>query len=135
MKPIRSVFIKATCILSLIVASNAFSLTQAQPMPQPILTAASTGDIRFINAQDGMLVFELNLNNLPVKGSMLRIKDEAGNLLFEQGINEVTYNARYKIERNSISKITFEVSGKKMLLNKSFSIVSRMEERIEVAKL
>jgi len=135
MKSIKTVFIKAACMLSLVLVSNSFSLTQAQQIPQALPATESKSDIRFVRAQDGMLVFDLNLNNLPAKGSMLAIKDEAGNLIFEQKINSETFNVRYKIERNDIRKITFEVTGKKMLLNKSFSIISRLEERIEVAKL
>ncbi len=122
-------------MLSLVLGTHSFSLTQAQPMLQTIAAAESKSDIRFVHALDGMLVFELNLKELPAKGSNLSIKDESGNLLFEQQIHTETFNVRYKIERNDIRKITFEVTGKKVLLNKSFSIVSRLEERIEVAKL
>lgn len=104
-------------------------------MQHMVPAAESKGDIRFVHALDGMLVFELNLKDLPAKGSLLAIKDEAGNVLFEQKIQTETSNVRYKIERNDIRKISFEVTGKKLLLNKSFSIVSRLEERIEVAKL
>jgi hypothetical protein len=135
MKSVKSVFIKATCMLALVLVSNSFSKTQAQPVLYAVSATETKGDIRFVNAQDGMLVFELNLKNLPAKGSMLQIKDEAGNLIFEERIKTETFNVRYKIERNSISKISFEVTAKKMLLNKSFSINSRMEEKIEVAKL
>jgi len=134
MKSIRSVFIKATCLLALIVFSNSFSATQAQTM-NTYKAATDAGEIRFVQAQEGMLVFELNLKNLPVKGSILKIMDEGSNLIFEEGIKAETYTRLYKIERNNISKIVFEVSGRKILLNRSFSINSRMEERIEVAKL
>ena len=134
MKSITSVFIKATCMLAFVLITNSFSLTQAQPMHNNNAVADS-GDIRFVHAQAGMLVFELNLKNLPAKGRMLTIKDEAGNLLFEQTIKTENYSRLYKIEKNNISKIIFEVSNKKILLNKSFSINSWMEERVEVAKL
>ena len=135
MKSIKSVFIKATCMLALVSFLNSFTLTEAQPVFHSALAADSMGDIRFVYAMDGMLVFELNLKDLPVKGSKLQIKDEAGNLIFEQNIKTETFKVRYKIERNDISKITFEVTGKKILLNKTFSIISRIEERIEVARL
>jgi uncharacterized protein YxjI len=135
MKSIKSVFIKATCMFALVSFFSSFSLTEAQTVVYSVSAADSMGDIRFVNATDGMLVFELHLTNLPVKGSMLQIKDEAGNLIFEQNIKSVTFQERFRIERNEISKITFEVTGKKLLLNKSFSIISRMEERIEVARL
>lgn len=135
MKSVKSVFIKAAFMLSLFSISNSFSVTQAQPTLYTITDAETKGDIHFVDAQDGMLVFELNLKNLPAKGSMLQIKDEAGNLIFEESIKTENYNVRYKIERNNITKISFEVTANKMLLNKTFSIKSRMEERIEVAKL
>ena len=95
----------------------------------------TNGDIRYISAEGNALVFELNLKNLPTNGSNLQITDEAGNLIFEERIPTATLNVRYKIERNNISKLTFEVLGKKLHLNKSFSISSRIEEKIEVAKL
>ncbi len=135
MKSIKSVFIKAACMLTFVSFSSSFSVTQAQSKFNSVISTGSMGDIRFVNVQDGMLVFELNLENLPVKGSRLQIKDESGYLLFEQNIKTETFKIRYKIERNEISKITFEVTGKKVLFNKSFSISSRVEERIEVAKL
>ena len=134
MKSITSVFIKATCMLAFVLVSNSFSLTQAQPM-RTYSPVADSGDIRFVHAQEGMLVFELNLKNLPAKGSILTIKDESGNLLFEQTIKTENYSRLYKIEKNSISKIIFEISGKKILLNKSFSVNSWTEEKVEVAKL
>ncbi len=135
MKSIRSVFIKATCMLALVSVSNSFSVSQAQPVLYTVAANEPKGDIRFVNAQDGMLVFELNLKNLPAKGSMLQIKDEAGNVIFEDNIKTETFNVRYKIERNNISKLSFEVSAKRILLNRTFSINSHTEEKIEVAKL
>lgn len=135
MKSVKSVLTKATFMLSLFLISNSFSVTQAQQAFFAITAAETKGDIHFVDAQDGMLVFELNLKNLPAKGSMLQIKDEAGNLIFEQRIKTENYNVRYKIERNNLTKISFEVTANKLLLNKSFSINSRMEERIEVSKL
>lgn len=135
MKSFKSVFVKTTCMLSLALVSNSFSATHAQKALYAFSATESKGDIRFVNAQDGMLVFELNLKNLPAKGSMLHIKDEEGNLIFEENIETENFNVRYKIERNNISKISFEVTAKKMLLTKTFSINSWTEERVQVAKL
>jgi len=135
MKTMKSVFIKTTCMLILVLASNSFSLTQAQSKSYSASADESKGDIRFVDARDGMLVFELNLKNLPAKGSRIQIKDEEGNVIFEESIRTETYNVRYRIERTGISRIAFEVSNKKILMNKTFSINSHIEEKIEVAKL
>lgn len=134
MKSIKSVFIKATCLLAFILVCNSFSLTQAQVQAN-YAAVDSTGDIRFITAENGMLIFELNLKSLPAKGSRLKIMNETGDLLFEQDIKTETYDMRYKIERNDISKIIFEVSNRKILVNKSFAINTWTEEKISVAKL
>ena len=136
MKSIKTVFIKATCMLAFVFVSNSFSLTQLKAQENPNAPAADAkGDIRYISAEDNMLVFEMHLQNLPAKGSRIRITDEAGSIVFEDYFTTATCDVRYKIERNNISKLTFEVSGKKLHLNKSFSINSRTEEKIEVAKL
>ena len=135
MKTIKSVFIKATCMLAFILVSNSFSRTQAQVQQNYLAAADTTGDIHFVSAEGAMLVFKLNLNNLPEKGSRLKSRDQASNVLSEQGTRTETYNVLYKIERSNVSKIIFEVSNKKILLNKSFSINTRIEERVEVAKI
>ncbi len=136
MKIIKSVFIKTTCLLILILVSNSFSLIQAQTVFYPVSANEIMDNIRFVNVENDMLVFELNLKDLPVKGSTLTIKDEASNLLLEQKIVADTFRVLYKIVRNDISKITFEVvSSNRVFLNKSFSINRWIEEKIEVAKL
>ena len=135
MKSIKIVFIKAACMLAFILVSNSFSLTPLKAQVKPTVSVDTNGDIRYISAEGNALVFELNLKNLPTNGSNLQITDEAGNLIFEERIPTATLNVRYKIERNNIHKLTFEVSGRKLHLNKSFSINSRLEEKIEVAKL
>ncbi len=136
MKIIKSVFIKTTCLLILILVSNSFSLIQAQTVFYPVSANEIKDNIRFVNVENDMLVFELNLKDLPVKGSTLTIKDEASNLLLEQKIVADTFRVLYKIVRNDISKITFEVvSSNRVFLNKSFSINRWIEEKIEVAKL
>jgi hypothetical protein len=122
-------------MLAFILITNSFFHTQAQVQQNNIIAAGSTGDIRFVRAEGEMLLFELNLKNLPTKGILLKVMDQTGNLLFEEGIRTETYHVLYKIERNNISKIIFEVSNKKILLNKAFSINTRIEEKIEVAKL
>jgi hypothetical protein len=81
-----------------------------------------------------MLVFELHLTNLPAKGSKLRIMDGEHNTLLEQNIRTEVYDIRYKIVWGDINTINFEVSGKKLFLNQSFTIKSRTEEKIEVTR-
>ncbi len=122
-------------MLLLASLSNSFTITQAQLQPQSLVANESSGSVRFIKAEGEMLVFELHLANLPANGSKLRILDGENNTLLEQNIKTETYNIRYKIVRGDISKISFEVTGKKVLLNQSFDVKSRTEEKIEVTKV
>jgi len=134
MKSFKSVFAKAACMLALVSVSNSFAVTQAQVQPQQVMANDSAGNIRFVRMEEGMLVFDLNLRNLPAKGSMLRITDGDNNILFEGKISTETYNVRYKIVRGGISKIDFEISAKKIILNQSFNVKTRTEEKVEVLK-
>ena len=81
-----------------------------------------------------MLVFDLQLSNLPAKGSWLRIMDEDKNVLFEQRINAATYAKRYKIVRNDLKAVHFEVINKETILKESFQLKYRVEEKMEVVK-
>jgi hypothetical protein len=135
MKSLQLVFIRTTCMFFLVSLCNSFAITQAQVTAQTVsINEASAGSIRFVEAAGDMLVFELHLTNLPARGSRLRIIDGDNNTLLEQQINTETYNIRYKIVKGDMSKINFELWGKKLFLNQSFTIKSRTEEKIEVTK-
>ena len=134
MKSLQSVFIKTTCMLLLASLLNSFTSTQAQVQQSTVASNDSSGSIRFVRAEGDMLVFELLLVNLPENGSQLRILDGDNNTLLEERIRTKTYSIRYKITRGDMSKINFEVSDNKILLNQSFTIKSRTEEKIEVTK-
>jgi len=132
MKSMRSVFVKTAFMLVLTSASNSFAATQTQE--QYSIVNESAGNIRFVSIEGEMLVFELRLNNLLPKGSMLRIMDGENNLIYEERTSVDTYNIRYKIVRNDISKINFEISNKVFFLTQSFNVNSRTTETVEVTK-
>jgi hypothetical protein len=135
MKSLQSVFIKTTCMLLLASSLNSLTSVQAQVTQSTVASTDSSGSIRFLRAEGDMLVFELLLINLPENGSQIRILDGDNNTLLEERISTKTYNIRYKITRGDMNKINFEVSDNKILLNQSFTIKSRTEEKIEVTKV
>jgi hypothetical protein len=121
-------------MLLLVSLTNSFAVTQAQVKPQFAAANESPNSIRFVKAEGGMLVFELRLANLPANGSIIRILDGDNNTLFEERITTEICNKRYKISRGEISKISFEISGRKIFMNQSFEVRSRTEEKIEVTR-
>ena len=135
MKSFKSVFTKAACMLVLASLSNSFTISQAQMQLQFIAAKESPGNIRFVRIEGDMLVFELRLSNLPPQGSTLRISDGENITIFEKKISAETYNIRCKIVmKGDISKINFEIYGKKVFLNESFNVKFRTEEKVEVTK-
>ncbi len=90
--------------------------------------------IKFIGSEENMLIFELNLYDVPATGSTLVILDAEKNVIFRQKILYNSYTRRYKIVCDGISGVTFKISGKEFALNQSFSIRHRIEEKWEVKK-
>lgn len=121
-------------MLALTSVSNSFTSTKAQSNPQCKVVNEPAGNIRFISSDGDMLVFELSLRYLLPKGSMIRIMDEANNIIFEERTDIETYNIRYKIIRNDMKKNNFEISSRNLFLNQSFNVNFRKEEKIEVTK-
>lgn len=134
MKSLKSIIIRTTCMFFLVSVCNSFTISKAQVQSQTVSASETAGSIRFVQAEGDMLVFDLHLTNLPSKGCRLRIVDGDYNTLLEQKISTATYSIRYKIARGEMSNINFELSGKKLFLNQSFTIKSRVEEKIEVTK-
>ncbi|MBL0183289.1 MAG: hypothetical protein IPP96_13720 [Chitinophagaceae bacterium] len=134
MKSFKSIFTRTVCLLTLAIASNSFTYSQEPAKPKYAAGKTAVSDIRFVRTEGDMLVFDLLLSNLPAKGTMLRISDGENNIILEEKISTETYNIRYKIARENIKRINFEISGKKVFLKQSFTIGSRVEEKIEVTK-
>jgi hypothetical protein len=133
MKSFQSIFPKAVLIASLLFSSGNFLLAQVQPAFTAV--PVMENKIKFVGSEGDMLVFEVRLDNLPVKGSTLSILDEQNNILFEERIFAATHTCRYKIARNNMELITFKISGKTFSFNQSFTINYRVEEKLEVKKV
>lgn len=130
MKSFKTVFVRLVFASFFLFSSGNVVNAQAQPV-------AETTDslIRFAGIEDDMVIFEVELENLPLKGSTISILDNYGTVLFEERIAATSLNRRYKIVRNNIDTVTFKVSGKSFSINRSFTISYRLEERLEVKKV
>jgi len=135
MKSFKSIFTRTVWLLVLAITSNSFTYSQEPVKPKYATGKTAVSDIRFVRTEGDMLVFDLLLSNLPVKGTMLRISDGESNIILEEKISTETYNIRYKIARENIKRINFEISGKRIFLNQSFNVASRVEEKVEVTKV
>ena len=133
MKSFRSIFSKTVFVALFLFASGNLLLAQVQRVA--IAAAGADCLVEFTGQSGDMLVFEVQLDHLPVKGTVLTISDNQDNILLEEKINTVNHSRRYKIVRNTMELITFKVSGKIFSCNQSFSINYRVEEKLEVKKV
>ena len=133
MKSYKSIFPKAVLVALLFFSSGNLLFGQTQS----VITAVTSEDakIKFAGSDGDMLVFEVQLDNLPVKGTTLSILDEENNIIFEEKILKPSHTCRYKIPRNNMELITFKISGKTISFNQSFTINFRVEEKLEVKKV
>lgn len=112
-----------------------FSVGRKQAAAQT-LTGPDTGNtaIQYIRTQGDLLVFDLQLSNLPVAGSLVRVTDDDYNVLFEERIHSTDYHKRYKILTGTTNKLHFEVFGPKLILKQSFQVKYMTEVKWEVTK-
>lgn len=128
MKP-TNVFFKKATIMVMVLFANASILYAQQPVAR---LEYATDKIRFVGMENNLLVFDIHLTALPLKGSTLRILDQDGLTLFEERIHNQVYNKRYKILKENLNHIYFQIRNKQILLQESFGIRYKVEERCEV---
>lgn len=133
MKSYKSIFPKAALVALLLFSSGNFLFGQTQP----VITTVNGEDtkIKFAGSEGDMLVFEVQLDNLPLNGTNLTILDEKNNIIFEERILKITHTCRYKVARNNMDMITFKISGKTISFNQSFTINYKVVEMLEVKKV
>lgn len=109
--------------------------TFAQAQSQTFLANnKAVNKIQFVGIEGDMLVFDLQLGNLSEKGSWIRVMDGDKNVLFEKRIYSSTYSKRYKIIKDNISQLHFEVINHETILKESFQLKYKVEEKMEVVK-
>ena len=91
--------------------------------------------IEFVRADEELLVFEVNLGQIPEKGCMLTIYEGSGETLFQKRINSPSFRQIFKIAKSNLDQVNFEARGKNFLVKESFYLQFRVEEKVEVIKL
>jgi hypothetical protein len=124
---------RALVMSGVFFTASFFTESSSAQMQNPVLTDSAINSVEFIGIQDDMLVFELHLENVLQKGMILSILDENGTLLFSEKIEKTNFARRYKIPK-TFNKIRFDVRGKQQIMNESFDIIYKVEEKFEVSK-
>lgn len=128
MKASNSFVTKAIFLIIVAVSSHS---THAQNY---IAEKTTMNKVQFMGIDGELLVFDLQLANLPAKRSVLRILDEKRNVIHEERINGTSLIRRYKIVKDNVTKLYFEVSDRQIILQQSFNINYKVETKWEVTK-
>lgn len=133
MKSIKS-FIPKTVFIAILLF-NACNFVYAQKQSEVEAAQGADSRIKFAGSKEDMLLFDVQLDNLPAKGVILRILNEFGEPIYTERISAAFHNCRYKIILNNMEKITFTVSGKGIYYDQTFIISMKSEERLEVSEI
>ena len=103
-------------------------------------TISSTGEeengkVEFVKSENGNIYFEVGLKNIPAKGCMLRITNQSNELIYESKISAHSYAKTFKLPYNDLTKVNFDISGKKYQVYRSFDLKYKVETKLEVSRL
>jgi hypothetical protein len=113
-----------------------FTLPSSLPLFAQSVTeeAAPASWIRFAGVEKEYLIFEVDLSPAAGKEGLLRIRDGNRELLFEERLRGGKGTRRYKLRRDGIERLQFELHYNRQLLEERFTVNSYLEEKIEVSK-
>ena len=130
---IQPTTVKKVALLPLLLYSM-ICFSQAALLPGTNLKNEN-GAIDFIKSENGHLYFRVGLSGIPTNGCQIRITDQSGEIIYENRIYGNAYSKVFKFADYNMSKISFDISGKKYQLNRSFDLTYRVETKLEVTKL
>lgn len=93
------------------------------------------GKVEFVKSENGNIYFEVGLKNIPAKGCMLRITDQFNEVIYEGKISTSSYAKTFKFPYSEMTKVNFDISGKKYQVYRSFDLKYKVETKLEVSKL
>ena len=119
MKSIKFVFLKAIIIVFFTFCAG--SSYSQNPSGNYVKTEAAN-KVQFMGVENDFLVFDLLFTEVPAKGCILKIMDQAGTTVFEESIPGNSFAKRYKMPKEEFSKINFKALGKGFVFSQSFTI-------------
>ncbi|MCP9751996.1 hypothetical protein [Ferruginibacter sp. HRS2-29] len=128
MKPIKNLFVKI-CLAATLMISFFAATAASEP------GSAKSNSVAFVKSEGDALVFRTDLLKLPSGGCTLYIKDEEGNVLFSENITTDTHQKLYRINRENMKAIFFEVHSRKFSFRESFNFNTKLEEIFTVTKV
>jgi len=125
--------ILALCIT--VLAATAFSYPPSSVRKVPFNQVSETiPSVSYVGLKNEMLVFEVRFHFSESQVKTFRIFDEAGNEIHSEQIKSKAFARQYMFPKNISSKLQFVLRGKKEMMNETFNVSYKMEERLDISK-
>lgn len=94
----------------------------------------NTRSVSYLGLKNEMLVFEVSLNFDDNETRILKIYDENSIEIYSERIKTNTFVKQYMFAKNAGAKIQFTLRGKKTILNETFEVNYKIEEKLVITK-
>lgn len=136
---LHSRFFKAAALVMMLMGSSYFAGAQVTRVSTNIERHAGVPDaqISHLGASNGMLTFEVKVNNITGERFRVLVKDVDGTVLFQGAYDDKNFSKRFVIPKPESNKLIFVVRNSEGNKSQSFEINSstRVVEDIEVKKI
>jgi hypothetical protein len=129
---VRNVLVKSLMIVMLAVNAMPFAAGAQAPTsgkPSPV--------IRYIGMEDDKVFFQLEVDNKESESVSIIIKDEEGNILFEEKFRERKISRKFQVNKSELQggQLSFVLATAREKQTHTFQVVTRVVEDVVVTRL
>ncbi|MDX2048242.1 MAG: hypothetical protein SFU87_15745 [Chitinophagaceae bacterium] len=128
-------FYVKTFFIAAVLSACSFAISDlhAEKLPVYGLEKDVLALFEFKSLKGTQLRFSVSIKNSNRQNIRLTIKNQAGDVLHSEVINNDWYDRVFVIEKDETEKLSFEVTdGRKVISKKTFRVTTKTEERVEV---
>jgi hypothetical protein len=121
--------------IAFVLSAISFAVTDLHAAKLPVygLEKDVLALFEFKSLKGTQLRFRVSIKNSDRQNIRLTIKNQAGDVLHSEIINNDWYDRVFAIEKDETEKLSFEVTdGRKLISKKTFRVTTKTEERVEV---
>lgn len=137
---LHSKFFKAAAFIFILSASSFVASAQVTQVSAKTETAAANvpdAQIDHLGISNGMLIFQVKVNNVDGKKFRVIVKDDDGTILFQDSYNDRNFAKKFVIPRPDSDRLVFIVKSSEGDKSESFEINSstRIVEDVVVKRI
>lgn len=137
---LHSKFFKAAAFIFILSASSFVAgaqVTQVSAKTETVAANVPDAQIDHLGISNGMLIFQVKVNNVDGKKFRVIVKDDDGTILFQDSYNDRNFAKKFVIPRPDSDRLVFIVKSSEGDKSESFEINSstRIVEDVVVKRI